>query len=110
MEQGRVAAAHMFGEERGALNTLFPYGVYTIPEVSTVGLDEASAAREGYDTVTGVADYQKSVRSVMLGAEQGLVKLVVDKKSHHYSVLQLLVLKPLSLFIMRRPSFTIKAP
>ena len=82
MEQGRVAAAHMFGEERGALNTLFPYGVYTIPEVSTVGLDEASAAREGYDTVTGIADYQKSVRSVMLGAEQGLVKLVVDKKSH----------------------------
>mgnify|MGYP000339038873 CR=1 FL=1 len=82
MEQGRVATSYMFGEERGALNKLFPYGVYTIPEVSTVGLDEASALREGYDIVTGVADYQKSVRSVMLGAEQGLVKLVVDRKTH----------------------------
>ena len=82
MEQGRVAAAHMFGEERGALNKLFPYGVYTIPEVSTVGLDEASAKNEGIEVVTGIADYQKSVRSVMLGAEQGLVKLVVERDSH----------------------------
>ena len=71
MEQGRVATAHMFDEARGALQKLFPYGVYTIPEVSTVGLSESRAQEEGRAYVVGQADYRQSVRSVMLGAEQG---------------------------------------
>jgi NAD(P) transhydrogenase len=81
MEQGRVATAHMFGEPRGELGKLFPYGVFTIPEVSSVGLDEAAARQAGHVVVTGSADYSHSVRSVMLGAETGLVKLVVEQGS-----------------------------
>ncbi len=81
MEQGRVATAHMFGEDRGELGTLFPYGVFTIPEVSSVGYDEVSAREAGLEVVTGKADYSHSVRSVMLGAETGLVKLVVECSS-----------------------------
>lgn len=81
MEQGRVATAHMFGEDRGELGTLFPYGVFTIPELSTVGLDEEAATKAGHAVVTGTADYRHSARSVMLGAETGMVKLVVDRES-----------------------------
>ena len=81
MEQGRVATAHMFGEDRGELGTLFPYGVFTIPELSTVGLEEAAAIAAGHEVVTGLADYRHSARSVMLGAETGMVKIVVDRFS-----------------------------
>jgi len=81
MEQGRVATAHMFGEDRGELGSLFPYGVFTIPELSTVGLDEVAAGKAGHQVVTGVADYRHSVRSVMLGAETGMIKIVVERTS-----------------------------
>ena len=46
-----------------------------------MGLDEESAG-DDFEVVTGVADYNKSVRSVMLGAEQGLIKLVVELGTH----------------------------
>ena len=78
MEQGRVATAHMFGEDRGELGSLFPYGVFTIPELSTVGLDEVAAREAGHQVVKGVADYRHSARSVMLGAETGMIKIVVE--------------------------------
>ncbi|MDP6932385.1 MAG: Si-specific NAD(P)(+) transhydrogenase, partial [Myxococcota bacterium] len=81
MEQGRVASAHMFGENRGPLGSLFPYGVYTIPEVSCVGLTPDAAREKGYDPVCGTAGYNHSVRAAMLGAEQGMVKLVCERST-----------------------------
>jgi NAD(P) transhydrogenase len=79
MEQGRVASAHMFAIERGPMPDLFPNGVFTIPEVSCVGLDERAAAEQGIDAVSGSAGYHHSVRSAMLGDETGMVKLVVER-------------------------------
>ncbi len=81
MEQGRVASAHMFGEDRGPLGSLFPYGVYTIPEVSCVGLTPAAAREAGHDPVCGTAGYNHSVRAAMLGAELGMVKLVCERST-----------------------------
>jgi len=81
MEQGRVASAHMFGEPRGPLGSLFPYGVYTIPEVSSVGLTPEAAREAGHDPVCGSASYKHSVRAAMLGAEQGMVKLVCERSN-----------------------------
>jgi NAD(P) transhydrogenase len=37
MEQGRLAACHMFGQASEGPSPLFPYGIYTIPEISMVG-------------------------------------------------------------------------
>ena len=37
MEQGRMAASHAFGIEHHSFPELFPYGIYAIPEISTVG-------------------------------------------------------------------------
>jgi NAD(P) transhydrogenase len=79
MEQGRVASAHMFDIERGPMPELFPNGVFTIPEVSCVGLDEAAAIEQGIDAVSGSAGYHHSVRSAMLGEEAGMVKLVAER-------------------------------
>ena len=49
MEQGRVAVCHAFGfTYKRQVSDLLPYGVYTIPEVSCVGLGEEEAARRGW--------------------------------------------------------------
>ena len=54
MEQGRVAVCHAFGfTYKRQVSDLLPYGVYTIPEVSCVGLGEDEAARRGLDVVAG---------------------------------------------------------
>jgi Pyridine nucleotide-disulphide oxidoreductase, dimerisation domain len=40
---------------------LFPYGIYTIPEISMVGKTEAQLTAEGVSYEIGVADYQVQV-------------------------------------------------
>ena len=50
MEQGRLAACHMFGEEASLVPSLLPYGVYSIPEISMVGRTEEELTKEGIPT------------------------------------------------------------
>ena len=82
MEQGRVAANHMFGHGREPLDELIPAGIYTIPEVSAVGLDEQSAKRQGRDVMISAIAYDENVRAPMIGDEFGMVKLIADRQSH----------------------------
>ena len=44
-EQGRIASCHAFGVEAKHAPELFPYGIYTIPEISFVGQTEEAAHR-----------------------------------------------------------------
>jgi NAD(P) transhydrogenase len=81
MEQGRVAASHMFGFDRGPVGKLIPSGIFTIPELSSVGLELEQAIAEGFDAVSGTADYRENVRAPMLGDEHGFIKLVADRDS-----------------------------
>lgn len=80
MEQGRVAANHLCGLDRAPLDTLIPAGVFTIPEVSSVGLDERGAREAGIEPASGCLTYDENVRSHMLGEPRGFIKLVADKK------------------------------
>ncbi len=80
MEQGRVAVCHAFGfTYKREVSDLFPYGIYTIPEVSCVGLGEDEAARRGLDVVVGRASFRDNVRGQIIGDREGLVKLVFDR-------------------------------
>ncbi len=81
MEQGRSAAAHTFGHNPGTVDELIPGGIFTIPELSTIGMDEAAARKAGFDPVCGSAHYRENVRAPMLGDERGMVKLVADRAS-----------------------------
>ena len=40
MEQGRIAACHAFGLPLPPAPQYFPYGIYAVPEISTVGMSE----------------------------------------------------------------------
>lgn len=77
MEQARVAAVHAFGiGSKDQVDPLLPYGVYTIPEVSSIGESEESAKEKGLDVETGRASYSANARGQIIGDKTGLVKLV----------------------------------
>jgi NAD(P) transhydrogenase len=82
MEQARVAVCHAFGfTYKRQVSDVLPYGVYTIPEVSCVGLSEEEAARRGLDVVAGRAFYRDNVRGQIMNDRDGMVKLVFDRPS-----------------------------
>lgn len=81
MEQGRVAVCHAFGfAYKQHVGELLPYGIYTIPEVSCVGLGEEEARRRDVPYVVGRGFYRDNARAKILGDLEGLVKLVFDRR------------------------------
>jgi NAD(P) transhydrogenase len=82
MEQARVAVCHAFGfTYKRQVSELLPYGIYTIPEVSCVGLSEEDARARGTDVVAGKALYKHNARGRIIGDLGGMVKLVFEKGS-----------------------------
>ncbi len=80
MEQARVAVCRAFGfDYKQELSDLLPYGVYTIPEVSSVGLSEEAAAERGIDAVIGRASFADNARGEIIGDRDGMTKLVFDR-------------------------------
>jgi NAD(P) transhydrogenase len=84
MEQGRVAVCHAFGfTYKQKVAEQLPYGIYTIPEVSSVGEGEREAKARGEDVEIGVAKYATNARGQIVGDRDGFIKLVfraADKK------------------------------
>jgi NAD(P) transhydrogenase len=77
MEQGRVAVCDAFGisfKEKVDLNV--PTGVYSIPEIASVGLTEQVAAERGLDYEVGRGRFSSNSRANIAGAVEGMVKLV----------------------------------
>jgi NAD(P) transhydrogenase len=82
MEQARVAACHAFGiGYKKAVDSLLPYGIYTIPEVSCVGETEESAAAQKLDCVVGRAFFKDNARGLIQGDVDGMIKLIVSRSS-----------------------------
>jgi len=76
MEQGRVAACHAFGVPAKSVPELFPYGIYTIPEISTVGRSEEELTEQGVPYEVGKAQYREIARGQIIGDQGGLLKLI----------------------------------
>jgi NAD(P) transhydrogenase len=81
MDQGRVAVSHMFNiHDLDALPKVFPYGIYTIPEVSMVGISEEQARAEGMDYIVGRSHHAKVPRGRIMGAKSGILKIIVSRE------------------------------
>ena len=78
MEQGRRAVCHALGLEPGHPPELSPIGIYTIPEIATVGLDETEAQRRHGAILVGRARFDEVARGQIGGITDGLLKLVAD--------------------------------
>lgn len=81
MEQGRLAACHAFGVEAKSVPELFPYGIYTIPEISMVGKTEEDLTKEGVPYEIGKARYKEIARGQIIGDQTGLLKLIFHART-----------------------------
>jgi NAD(P) transhydrogenase len=81
MEQGRLAACHMFGKKTNSMPHLFPYGIYSIPEISMVGWTEEKLTAEGIPFESGIANYREIARGQLLGDIAGMLKLLIHQES-----------------------------
>jgi len=81
MEQGRLAANHAFGLHTGVMPELFPYGIYSIPEISTVGQNEEELTRAGIPYEIGKAHYSEVARGQIIGDTIGLLKMIFHSET-----------------------------
>jgi NAD(P) transhydrogenase len=76
MEQGRLAACHAFGIPATSFPELFPFGIYTIPELSMVGRTEEELTDAGIPYEVGKAAYREIARGQIIGDSTGFLKLI----------------------------------
>jgi NAD(P) transhydrogenase len=84
MEQGRIAVARAFGNEALVSNpSYYPYGIYTIPEISFIGKTEEQLTDEDVPYEVGVAYYREIARGQIRGDTTGRLKIVFHRETRH---------------------------
>jgi NAD(P) transhydrogenase len=80
MEQGRIAAARAFNDHAATSNpSLYPYGIYTIPEISFIGKTEEQLTGEDVPYEVGMAYYREVARGQIRGDTTGRLKLIFHR-------------------------------
>jgi NAD(P) transhydrogenase len=77
-EQGRLAAACIFGIECEPFPRSYPYGIYTIPEISSIGAQELELREKNVSYVAGRAPFRELARGMIAGETRGFIKLLVS--------------------------------
>ncbi len=81
MEQGRIAACHAFGHNAHKPPEYFPYGIYSVPEISTIGLTEEEVKERGIPYESGIARFRETSRGQILGIDTGMMKMLFSLKT-----------------------------
>jgi len=79
MEQGRAAVAYAYGKPVTSNPLYFPFGIYTIPEISFIGKTEEQLTDEDVPYEVGVAYYREIARGQILGDTTGRLKLIFHR-------------------------------
>ncbi|WP_370978089.1 Si-specific NAD(P)(+) transhydrogenase [Agaribacterium sp. ZY112] len=80
MEQGRRASCNAFGLKLGEMQQTLPAGIYSIPELSSVGISETQAKEKYGDIIVGRARFEEIARGQISGIQDGMLKIVCDKQ------------------------------
>ena len=81
MEQGRIAAAKAFGNHVQSNPATYPYGIYTIPEISFTGKTEEQLTDEDVPYEVGVAYYREIARGQIRGDTTGRLKIIFHRET-----------------------------
>ncbi|MBV1917104.1 MAG: Si-specific NAD(P)(+) transhydrogenase [Sphingomonadaceae bacterium] len=81
MEQGRAAACHAFGEVTSGGDHHNPYGVYAVPELSSVGLSECDARTQKIPYECGIARFRETSRGHIMGMDSGILKIICNRET-----------------------------
>ncbi len=79
MEQGRIAVGRALGANVQSDPANYPYGIYTIPEISFVGKTEEQLTDEDVPYEVGVAYYREIARGQIRGDTTGRLKLIFHR-------------------------------
>lgn len=81
IEQGRLVVDYAFNKKyEKTLPSIIPMGIYTVPEISTVGLTEDFLKEAGLDYETGKTNYLQIARGSIIGDASGLIKIIASKR------------------------------
>ena len=83
MEQGRRAVCHALGLSEGQFGSTIPIGIYTIPEMSSIGMDEVAASTRYRGIIAGRARFDEIARGQISGISHGLLKMIADPTGEH---------------------------
>ena len=78
MEQGRRAVVHALSGVQQSSAGALPAGIYTIPEISTVGLTEKQAIEKHGGALAARINYDQIARAHIMASPSGMLKLVAD--------------------------------
>jgi NAD(P) transhydrogenase len=81
MEQGRIAAANAFGVRVHSNPATYPYGIYTIPEISFIGKTEEQLTEEDAPYEVGISYYREIARGQIRGDTTGRLKLIFHRET-----------------------------
>jgi NAD(P) transhydrogenase len=76
MEQGRLAACHVFGMTAHAAPEFFPYGIYSVPEISMIGMTEEQVREKKIPYEIGIARFRETSRGHIMGLSSGFMKMI----------------------------------
>jgi NAD(P) transhydrogenase len=76
MEQGRIAACHAFEVEAHKPPEFFPYGIYSVPELSTIGMTEEQVRAKAIPYECGIARFRETARGHIMGLNSGFMKMI----------------------------------
>ena len=81
VHEGKVAAEVAAGENRVFDARVIPSVAYTDPEIAWVGMTETEAKAKGVKYGKGVFPWAASGRSLSLGRDEGITKLIFDEEN-----------------------------
>jgi len=80
MEQGRRASGNAYDVKMGEMQETLPAGIYSIPELSSVGISERQAEEKFGKIIVGRARFAEIARGQISGNDEGMLKIVCDSE------------------------------
>jgi NAD(P) transhydrogenase len=81
MEQGRIAICHALGKASHKPPEFFPYGIYSVPEMSTIGMTEEEVKERAIPYECGIARFRETSRGHIMGLDTGMLKMIFSLKT-----------------------------
>lgn len=85
-EQGRLAARYLSGMDKNCrIDESYPFAIYSIPELSSIGLTEKELIEKNIPYEAGIAYYYEIAKAAISGDDRGALKILFHpqtKKIH----------------------------
>ena len=79
--EGEIAAENALGGNIKMHYSSIPSGVYTFPELASVGISEAEALQQKLDIKTGRFPLSGNGKAVILNQFHGMIKVIADSRT-----------------------------